>query len=76
MPTDLFLADYFATVFSAYMTITAPGVYSFMLSSDDGSRLLIKDQTNTVYQVIDNGGRHAVIDKSGTVSLVSRADPR
>jgi Ca2+-binding RTX toxin-like protein len=56
----------FALRFTGFMNITAEGTYTFYTNSDDGSQLFIDDQL-----VVDNGGLHAVQEKSGSISLSS-----
>ena len=56
--------EYFGVEYNAFLDIAAPGVYSFVLGSDDGSRLLIDGK-----QVIDNGGLHGYEERKGSVRL-------
>lgn len=56
--------DKFAFSFTGYIKINESGVYTFYTASDDGSDLWI-DGT----QVVDNGGPHGVLQKSGSVAL-------
>jgi len=58
--------NHFAAEITGYLTILAEGVYTFYLSSDDGSRLYIDGQ-----QVIDNAGIHGMGEMSGTISLTA-----
>src|SRR5205085_5881427 len=46
------------------LPISKDGNYTFFLESDDGSRLFIDGK-----QVVDNGGLHAMEEKSGEVEL-------
>ncbi|MCW5554051.1 MAG: response regulator [Verrucomicrobiae bacterium] len=46
--------------------ITEPGTYTFYLESDDGSRLFINGR-----EVVNNGGVHAMVEKSGEISLTA-----
>ena len=50
-------------VFEGYVKIPADGVYTFYVSSDDGSRLWIDDV------LIDNDGPHALTEKSAEIPL-------
>ena len=50
--------DYFALVQRGYIYITSTGTYTFKLTSDDGSRLLLDDQV-----LIDNDGLHGATPK-------------
>lgn len=57
-------------LFEGFINIPADGVYTFYLSSDDGSKLLID---NTV--VIDHDGLHAASEKAGDVPLAKGHHP-
>jgi len=54
----------FAILFRAKLAINKPGVYEFMLSSDDGSRLYINGKL-----VVDNDGVHATISRRSHIRL-------
>lgn len=54
----------FALVYKGYVKIEKTGMYTFMLSSDDGSRLKIGNQP-----IIVNDGRHSPIEREGTIYL-------
>jgi hypothetical protein len=56
--------EWFAIDYRGRFWIEKPGLYRFALTSDDGSRLDIDDQT-----VVDNDGLHPVVTKSGSVEL-------
>jgi PA14 domain len=56
--------EWFAIDYTGRFWIQKPGLYRFTLTSDDGSRLDIDDQT-----VVDNDGIHPVATKSGSVEL-------
>jgi len=56
--------DWFAIDYHGNFWITAPALYNFTLTSDDGSRLWIDDQL-----VIDNDGIHPPITRSGSLRL-------
>lgn len=58
--------DGFAIVFSGYIHIPASGDYTFYLSSDDGSKLIIDDQELIVYD-----GTHPAGEKSATINLAA-----
>jgi len=62
--------EYFGVQFSALLQITTPGVYSFVLGSDDGSRLLIDSK-----QVIDNGGLHGYQERRTSLNLDAGKHP-
>lgn len=53
----------FSTIWKGYVNITIPGVYTFKLTSDDGSWLYTDD-----ILVIDNGGYH--VKKSVTATAL------
>lgn len=56
--------EWFAIDYTGRFWIEKPGLYRFALTSDDGSRLDIDDQT-----VVDNDGVHPAVTKSGSVEL-------
>jgi len=56
--------EWFAIDYSGRFWIADPGMYTFALLSDDGSKLYIDDQL-----VIDNDGVHAPLEKTGAVDL-------
>ena len=56
--------DVFAVRWTGQIKIDQPGLYTFFLASDDGSRLFIDDLL-----VIDHGGLHGFSEKSGTFSF-------
>lgn len=56
--------DHFAVIFSSNLIIEKDGYYTFKLSSDDGSKLIIDGKC-----VINNDGSHSLNPKSGMVQL-------
>lgn len=56
--------EWFAIDYAGRFWITNPGMYTFALLSDDGSKLYIDDQV-----VVDNDGVHAPLEKNGSVEL-------
>ena len=52
--------------FTGFIRIPSDGVWTFRLSSDDGSRLWIGDQL-----VVDADGLHAADERSGSVALMA-----
>src|SRR5690606_11163883 len=56
--------DHFALRHRGLIDIPADGLYTFATASDDGSQLLIDDRL-----VVDNGGLHGTVERSGTVGL-------
>jgi Alpha-L-fucosidase len=53
----------FGFVFEGYIEIPQDGVYTFYLTSDDGSKLIIDDA------VIDNDGLHSAVEKHAELPL-------
>ncbi|GIJ46019.1 hypothetical protein Val02_29050 [Virgisporangium aliadipatigenens] len=64
--TQFGIEDNFAAQALGYVNISTAGTYTFRLSSDDGSRLLIDDQL-----VIDHDGLHGVSSKDGAIALTT-----
>ena len=64
MPDMLSVFENFAIRFRAKLKIDTPGIYTFTLSSDDGSQLYINGKL-----VIDNDGIHATVSKQGSIKL-------
>ena len=64
MPDMLSVTENFAIRFRAELKIDTPGVYTFTLSSDDGSQLYINGKL-----VIDNDGIHGTVSKQGSIKL-------
>ncbi len=58
-------AEYFGVRFHGYIDVPATAIYRCILSSDDGSRLLIDGTT-----VADNDGLHGTTDKAGYCPLM------
>jgi predicted phosphodiesterase len=56
--------DYWGAVFEGYLRVHEPGVYTFELTSDDGSALEIHD-----VEVINNDGSHSTRNRSGRIAL-------
>jgi len=56
--------DHFAVIFSSNLKLAKGGKYKFALSSDDGSRLIIDNET-----IIDNNGSHSLTTAYGTAEL-------
>ena len=56
--------DNFGLEFSGSFNVNSTDIYTFHVSSDDGSRLYIDDKL-----IVDNDGIHGVIDVSGKVAL-------
>ncbi|RMH01998.1 MAG: alpha-L-fucosidase [Planctomycetota bacterium] len=62
--------EHFALVFTGFLRIPADGIYTFHLTSDDGSRLRLHDRL-----VIDHDGLHGMTTKSGRVALRAGLHP-
>jgi hypothetical protein len=58
------LADQFGILFTGTLNIEKSGIYTFHLTSNDGSKLFID---NTL--VVDTDGLHSFSGKSGTINL-------
>jgi hypothetical protein len=56
--------EWFAIDYTGKFWIDKPGVYGFVLTSDDGSKLFIDDKLT-----IDNDGQHPPLERSGDVEL-------
>ncbi|GID91506.1 hypothetical protein Adi01nite_09180 [Amorphoplanes digitatis] len=63
---DFGFADRFQSEVTGNVNIAAAGAYTFRLTSDDGSRLLIDGAT-----VINHDGLHGVTSKEGAVTLTT-----
>jgi hypothetical protein len=61
---DGIVGNNFGLEFNGYIKIDKEGMYNFMLTSDDGSKLLIDDN-----EIIDNDGCHAMIEQQGSALL-------
>lgn len=69
LPADR-AAEYYGLKYSGYVKIPKDGVYTFYVSSDDGSKLYLGDKL-----VVDNDGLHASVEKSGTIALAAGYHP-
>lgn len=56
--------DEFGIVYEGYVEIKSPGIQTFFLNTDDGSRMYINDQL-----IIDHDGDHGAIKKTGQIIL-------
>ena len=56
--------DSYGLQFRGYINVPLTGIYSFFLTSDDGSVLRVADR-----DVVDNDGAHSSQEKSGQVAL-------
>jgi alpha-L-fucosidase len=57
-------SDDYGFVFDGLIKIPADGIYTFYISSDDGSKLLIDDKV-----LVDNDGMHGIVEKSNEIPL-------
>ena len=57
-------ADFFAVQYSGEFNVSTDGVYTYYLTSDDGSVLLIDGE-----QVVSNDGDHSAVLQTGSVNL-------
>ena len=57
-------SDNYGFVFDGFIKIPADGVYTFYISSDDGSKLSIDNNI-----LIDNDGMHGIVEKSNEIPL-------
>jgi hexosaminidase len=62
--------DKFGVQFRGYLDVPETGIYTFYLTCDDGGILRIADRL-----VVDNGGLHSAIEKSGQVALAKGLQP-
>ena len=58
--------DFFGLQYSGFLDISTPGEYTFVLGSDDGSRLIIDEKS-----VVENDGLHPYFEAKGTVRLTA-----
>ncbi|MFO0784240.1 MAG: S8 family serine peptidase [Phycisphaerales bacterium] len=58
------LADDVGAVFDGYVAVPTTGLWTFSLTSDDGSRMRIGDDV-----VVNNDGLHGMVTASGSVAL-------
>lgn len=58
------LRDNFYVVWTGVLRIPTGGKYTFLLESDDGSRMFIDGK-----QIVDNGGTHDMVETSGVAEL-------
>jgi hypothetical protein len=56
--------EYFGLKYEGYIKVPETGVYTFLLASDDGSKLIINDSL-----LIDNDGLHGIQEKPGSAAL-------
>jgi alpha-L-fucosidase len=57
-------SDNYGFVFDGLIGVPADGIYTFYLSSDDGSKVMIDDKI-----VVDNDGMHGIVEKNNEIPL-------
>jgi alpha-L-fucosidase len=57
-------SDNYGFVFDGLIKVPSEGIYSFYISSDDGSKLFIDDKI-----LVDNDGLHGIVEKSNEIPL-------
>jgi hypothetical protein len=62
--------NHFALKLEGWLSVPETGVYTFYLSSDDGSRLLLGDEV-----VVDNDGVHGMRERVGSIALEAGQHP-
>jgi hexosaminidase len=62
--------EQFGTRYDGFIKVPESGIYSFYLTSDDGSGLIIGDET-----VVDNDGLHGMTEVSGQIALEAGYHP-
>ena len=62
--------EHYGLVFSGYINAPAEGVYSFFLTSDDGSRMILDEKG-----LIENDGLHGMEQRRGVVALEKGLHP-
>lgn len=67
---ELALPEMFGLVFTGYVKVAMEGVYTFSITSNDGSRLFIGDSA-----VADNDGPHGARESAGQIALAAGYHP-
>lgn len=62
--------EYFGFSYTGYINISKDGVYTFYMTSDDGSRLFLDDTL-----IVDNDGLHGMNERKGVVALAAGMHP-
>jgi len=63
-------SDNFGFQYTGFIRLPIDGVYLFYTSSDDGSKLYIRDNL-----VVDNDGLHGIQEKAGVIALTAGMHP-
>ena len=61
----------YGVVYRSSLAITTSGTYTFSSTSDDGSRIIIRDSSGAVVFNLDNDFHQSATTRSGTVSLTA-----
>ena len=64
------LPEYFGIIYTGYVHVPTPGIYTFHTISNDGSRLFIGGDP-----VVDNDGPHGASEQSGQIALEAGHHP-
>lgn len=59
-------ANNVGAVFTGYVSVPEPGLYTFYTTSDDGSALHVGDRL-----VVDNDGLHGMVERGGSIGLAA-----
>jgi alpha-L-fucosidase len=62
--------EHYGLLFSGYINAPAEGIYSFFLTSDDGSRMILNGKV-----LIENDGLHGMEQRRGVVALAKGLHP-
>lgn len=58
------LPDYFGVIYKGFISVPSEGIYTFSVSSNDGTRLFIGDKL-----IVENDGWHGPYEKEGAIAL-------
>lgn len=61
--------DDFGVIYQSTLNITTSGTYTFSTTSDDGSRIIIRDANGNIVFNLDNDFEQAATTRSGSVTL-------
>jgi len=67
--------EQFSVVYEGYLLVPVDAVYTFYLTSDDGSRLWIDAVGEDAEPLIDNWGYHPPTEKNSTIHLSAGSHP-
>jgi Ca2+-binding RTX toxin-like protein len=63
--------DDYGVIYQSNLAISATGTYTFSTSSDDGSRIIIRDASGNIVFNLNNDFHQAVTTRSGSVTLTA-----